>query len=354
MNLLTQLINMNAIVETCKNPNILRIIYFVKQLLNLIYFAVPIGLILMVMLDFSKNVIAKDSDAMRKNVSLAIKRIMFAIVMFLVYTLVSFTMSLLEDSGIKSDWLTCYQNASLEKIKNFQTDYDNAKEEENFDDVETPDWSNSIIYNPVDNNTDNDTSNDGNSSNNNDTNSDNNSSDHNDTNSENRTNIFIGDSRCIGIQNALDSVERAKSQWICKTSEGYKWLTETAISVLDKKIKSDKKYNIIINLGVNDLYNTSKYFNYFNTLTKDEKYKNCKFIIVSVNPINDELAKQNNYTIKNSSVVTFNNKLKTELISNITYCNVYDKIKDKFKTTDGIHYMPDTSELIYNEIIKCL
>ena len=51
--------------ELCEIPTILQIIYFIKLLINILKFIIPIGLIIIVMLDFSKSVI-NDSKKNRK------------------------------------------------------------------------------------------------------------------------------------------------------------------------------------------------------------------------------------------------------------------------------------------------
>ena len=125
-------------VEICENPAVIGVIYFIKELLKIVAFCVPIGLILMVMLDFLKNVIAGNTDQMQKNVHLVVKRILSAVMIFLVFTVVSFMMSLLKEVNLSNDdWFDCYENANEKDLKIFQELYDARKEEEDYEPIAT-------------------------------------------------------------------------------------------------------------------------------------------------------------------------------------------------------------------------
>lgn len=45
-------------MDACNNPDVLRVIMYVKILLKYVFILVPMGLILMMGLDFFKNVVA--------------------------------------------------------------------------------------------------------------------------------------------------------------------------------------------------------------------------------------------------------------------------------------------------------
>jgi uncharacterized membrane protein len=68
----------------CGGADVLRVIKFVWILLDIVLLVVPIGLILMIVLDFGKNVIAGREDEMKKGLGVAIKRIIFCVCLFLV------------------------------------------------------------------------------------------------------------------------------------------------------------------------------------------------------------------------------------------------------------------------------
>lgn len=107
----------------CNTTGFLRIMYLIKVLLNLIRFAVPIILILMVALDLFKNVInPKEKEGMKKIVN----RIIAAVIVFFVPTVVSLVLYLMdyvldnksEDYKVSS----CYTNANttcINKVDNY-------------------------------------------------------------------------------------------------------------------------------------------------------------------------------------------------------------------------------------------
>lgn len=86
-------------VSDCGGADILRILKFVFKLLDLVLFIVPIGLIIMIMIDFSKNVIAGKEDEMKKNAGIVVKRLIYCMVIFLVPTIVNFAIGLVSNTG---------------------------------------------------------------------------------------------------------------------------------------------------------------------------------------------------------------------------------------------------------------
>ena len=86
-------------IKDCGGADILRILKFVFILIDLVFFIVPIGLIIMLMIDFGKNVIAGKEDEMKKNLNMVIKRIIYCVVLFLVPTIANFAISLVGTDG---------------------------------------------------------------------------------------------------------------------------------------------------------------------------------------------------------------------------------------------------------------
>ena len=87
------------LTEVCENPDILRVIYFVQELLKIVFYLVPILLILMITIDFAKNVIVAKESETSKNLSMIIKRIISAAAIFLMYNIVAFAMNLVSEQG---------------------------------------------------------------------------------------------------------------------------------------------------------------------------------------------------------------------------------------------------------------
>lgn len=84
----------------CEDLNVLRVVVVLKEVLKVVFLVVPIILIVLVIIDVVKNVIAKSEDDMKKNINLAIKRIIYAVAVFFVPTIVSIFMNAIGDLGV--------------------------------------------------------------------------------------------------------------------------------------------------------------------------------------------------------------------------------------------------------------
>ena len=96
------------ILEVCNNLSTLGVILFIKKLLKIISIIVPVLLVLLVSIDFSKAVIASDDNEMKKVQSLAVKRILIALAVFFIPIIIETTFSLTDKT---SGWIGCYNNA---------------------------------------------------------------------------------------------------------------------------------------------------------------------------------------------------------------------------------------------------
>ena len=101
---------MYILLDACQHPGILRIIYFGSLLIDIVFTLVPIGLIVMMMIDFSKAVISGDEKA-AKNTKIVVKRIVYAMIVFCVPWIVEAFMSLLDSVGFSVDYQECITNA---------------------------------------------------------------------------------------------------------------------------------------------------------------------------------------------------------------------------------------------------
>ena len=118
-------------VKDCGGADILRILKFVFVLLDLVLFIVPIGLIIIVMVDFAKNVIAAKEDDMKKNVNIVIKRIIYCMVIFLVPTIVNFAVGLVSNTGdnIAAKASCCIDYAKNGNLSNCEVNYETFEKE---------------------------------------------------------------------------------------------------------------------------------------------------------------------------------------------------------------------------------
>ena len=106
-------------LSSCGPAALLKVIYFVKILLEMVLFIVPIGLILFISIDFAKAMISSNSSEQSKTVNIVIKRIVYAMVLFLVPSIVAFMNSMLGEVGV--NYSKCYDNLVLDEIKHLST-----------------------------------------------------------------------------------------------------------------------------------------------------------------------------------------------------------------------------------------
>ena len=155
--------------------------------------------------------------------------------------------------------------------------------------------------------------------------------------------IFVGDSRFVGMDNICDIDSNSKYFVVAKVGEGYDWLIDEAIPQMNK-IRDENKnitsWNLVINLGINDLYNLNKYKDIYDNFSLD-----YNIYVVSVNPI------ERHKSITNKDIEEFNNALKS--VNKSIYIDTYKYLKTKgYSTTDGLHYTNDTYKKIFEFIDK--
>lgn len=89
----------NFMMDFC-NSTMWPIVSIVRNVVNLIKFGIPVILIIFGMLDLGKAVMAGKEDEMKKAQSTLIKRVIYAVLVFLVITIVQFVMSIVSDAGV--------------------------------------------------------------------------------------------------------------------------------------------------------------------------------------------------------------------------------------------------------------
>ena len=105
---------MLILFDACESLGILKTVMFIMNIVKIICIIAPILLMLMLMIDFAKNVISKDEEETKKNFNKSIKRIIACILIFFVPTIVAFIMNILGDLGV--DYAKCITNANSEYI----------------------------------------------------------------------------------------------------------------------------------------------------------------------------------------------------------------------------------------------
>ena len=80
------------------------IIILLRNVVTLIQWLIPMGLILFGLLDLGKAVIAGKEDEMKKAQGTLIKRVIYAVAVFLVVTIVTFVMGMVGSTEWKECW----------------------------------------------------------------------------------------------------------------------------------------------------------------------------------------------------------------------------------------------------------
>lgn len=160
--------------------------------------------------------------------------------------------------------------------------------------------------------------------------------------------IIVGDSRTVGMSEYYD-IQGDNVFYIAGVGKGYKWFVDEALNeVADIKstyIEYDK-WNIVCNLGINDLANAYKYSNLYQNLLENE-WKCDKVYFMSVNPVNEDRCK----TVSNKNICRFNQKMSD---IDMEYINTYDMLVDKIESLDGLHYTKGTYEEIYEYMMEII
>lgn len=137
----------STIIDACTNPDILRVIYFGKLIVDIVKVVIPIGLIIIGMIDFSKSVVSSDEGAQKKNMTLLGKRIVFAILVFAVPWIVETLMVSLGNLTEGVNFTDCLENANSECIEQLENGYPRCYSKEEFSCYYCPS-SNKYLWRP--------------------------------------------------------------------------------------------------------------------------------------------------------------------------------------------------------------
>lgn len=150
--------------------------------------------------------------------------------------------------------------------------------------------------------------------------------------------VFVGDSRTVQLQNAVGSNDKA---YIAKVGEGYSWFKNTALSEIHSY--AGPGTSMIINFGVNDLANASKYISLINSQVDEWINAGITVYYAAVTPVGS----CNN--VNNAQIEAFNAKLQSELDSRIQWIDGYTYLSQTgFTTADGLHYNSATYKNLYS------
>ncbi len=150
--------------------------------------------------------------------------------------------------------------------------------------------------------------------------------------------VFVGDSRTVQMQMAVGSSDKA---YIAKVGEGYSWFKNTALSQIPAYAGNGT--TMIINFGVNDLGNVSKYISLINSNIDAWTEAGITVYYAAVTPVGDCT------TVSNAQIESFNSRMQSELDPRIKWLDGYSYLTQTgFSTADGLHYNMDTYRSLYS------
>ena len=115
------------ILLACDNSSVLNTILFIKHLIDIIFIVAPIVLVLLLTIDIAKNVINKDDSENKRNVNIAIKRVVYCLALFFVPLIIDGVMSYLDNYNV--NFATCYEKATEENVQKYYNEENKRYEE---------------------------------------------------------------------------------------------------------------------------------------------------------------------------------------------------------------------------------
>ena len=182
--------------------------------------------------------------------------------------------------------------------------------------------------------------------------------------------FLVGDSRTMQMYLTIRRMLK-RTAFVYGNGGGLSWFKSSGYATLLSKGRAEsakgkkKKSAVVLNLGVNDLWNVKNYISYYKKIYKDLSPLNCDLFIMSVNPIDVIRMKDGGRNLaKNAtSVMTFNKKLKKGVGDRYAWVDTYSKLMESGWTTqgsvndgggDGVHYTKATYQRIYNFLIEAI
>ena len=176
--------------------------------------------------------------------------------------------------------------------------------------------------------------------------------------------IIVGDSGVVMMCKVYSLCQN--NTYIAEIGEGYYWLVNTAIPQVNSKVQSGE-YNIAILLGTNDVGATSSegisqsntYFNKVKSMAEGE-WKKHNVVYVAVNHCNDPVAAANGYYTRQVAVDAFNKNMREKIVSaklsNLSYCDTATGlVASEVDAGDGLHYNEKGASHVYNVLMNtCL
>ncbi len=112
---------MYFLLNTCENPDVLRVLYFGLIIKDIVFTIIPVALVVMIIIDFSKAIVSGDTSAQAKIVNYIPKRIMYAVIIFALPWGIHIFMKTLDTLklSVGEDYITCIHN-----VRNYKGNFE--------------------------------------------------------------------------------------------------------------------------------------------------------------------------------------------------------------------------------------
>ncbi len=325
------------IYSSCSDPAVLVVLKIVKSILNLVQMIGPI--LAIVSLIYTIIMLIKNPDE-KKYVKRIKNSLIALLLVFFVPVIVNTVLGALGETTKFSQCWNSVDNTSRTTAK--------------YKEINSSKSTSQIVTDPSEYQKGTSKPTSSSSSSNNNSNNSSGSRRGSGNNKSNKT-VFIGDSRTVqmyayktgtwsGANYSSGGVHEVGTDiYVAEGAQGLSWMKSTGIPAAKKYFVNGNA--IVILMGVNDLSNADSYISYINGNASNWKSSGASLYFVSVNPCSG------NYSKLNSSINTFNSKLKSGLNNNVGWIDTNSVLtKNGFKTTDGLHYDANTSNMIYDYI----
>lgn len=192
--------------------------------------------------------------------------------------------------------------------------------------------------------------------------------------------MFVGDSRTVGMGDMLLKRNDKGSNmhyyhgsdgnvWCGAAGRGISYMIKTMVPKINSSGDVDGNIGIVINMGVNDMWDWSnmvnKYIDFFKKYAPDWIAKGADVYFCSVNPIAASNGSKtgvysNNYgygsfSITNENIQKFNAAVASAIASiGVKYIDTYSAIINDFVASDGLHYNYNTYKKIHDYIVAAV
>lgn len=171
--------------------------------------------------------------------------------------------------------------------------------------------------------------------------------------------IWVGDSRTLGLRDALGRTERDDDDlFVGKVGEGVHWFQEEGMAELSDVIEENPDLPVVMNFGVNDPQLIDEYIVTYRDVI--DAHPDTAFYILSVNPLDEEFLLEDGMVeeaifedINSLNVAKMNVKLKEEFSD--CYIDSASYLKSGgFETVDGLHFSTETYLKIHDFVVDQL